>query len=91
MGSRSCELDALRLMVPRLPFLTSIIAMLCVVPFLCATIGCKSSNPYRLVSEKYGFSVEFPEKPTEQTSINDEGLPKSSWQVSHEKIVAKDY
>jgi hypothetical protein len=35
--------------------------------------------------------VEFPEKPIEQSSINDEGLPKSRWEVSHEKIVAKDY
>lgn len=61
------------------------------VSLLCAMIGCNNSNHYRLVSEKYGFSVEFPEKPTEQSSINDEGLPKSSWQVSHEKIVAKDY
>lgn len=58
---------------------------------LFAAIGCNDSKHYRLVSEKYGFSVEFPEKPTEQTSTNDEGLPKSSWQVSHEKIVAKDY
>jgi hypothetical protein len=31
------------------------------------------------------------ERPTEQTKTNDEGLPKSYWQVSHDKIVAKDY
>jgi hypothetical protein len=43
------------------------------------------------VSEKYNFSVEFPEKPTEESKVNDEGLPKSFWQVSHEKVVAKDY
>jgi hypothetical protein len=59
--------------------------------FLFAAVGCNHSNHYRLVSEKYGFSMEFPEKPTEQSSLNDEGLPKSTWQVSHEKIVAKDY
>jgi hypothetical protein len=65
--------------------------LLWTVPLRCAAIGCNDSSHYRLVSEKYGFSVEFPEKPTEQSSINDEGLPKSSWQVSHEKVVAKDY
>lgn len=65
--------------------------LLWTIPLLCAVVSCNDSDHYRLVSEKYGFSVEFPEKPTEQSSINDEGLPKSFWQVSHEKIVAKDY
>ena len=54
-------------------------------------IGCDKSESYRLVSEKYNFSVEFPEKPTEQLKVNDEGLPKSYWQVSHDKVVAKEY
>jgi|SRR5579859_2016259 len=58
---------------------------------LFAALGCDKSDSYRLISEKYGFSVEFPEKPVEQSSTNDEGLPKSFWQVSREKIVAKDY
>jgi hypothetical protein len=59
---------------------------------VCAAItGCDKSESYRLVSEKYNFSVEFPEKPTEQMKVNDEGLPKSYWQVSHDKVVAKDY
>lgn len=53
--------------------------------------ACTQPEPYRLVSEKYGFSVEFPEKPVESTSTNDEGLPKESWEVNHEKVVAKDY
>jgi hypothetical protein len=61
------------------------------VTLLLVAVGCNNSNHYRLVSEKYGFSVEFPEKPIEQSGINDEGLPKSFWQVSHEKVVAKDY
>src|SRR6267378_1808909 len=65
--------------------------LLWVIPLLCAVIGCGDSTRYRLVSEKYGFSVEFPEKPTERSSINDEGLPKSSWEFSREKVVAKDY
>ena len=52
-----------------------------------------AANPksYRLVSERYNFSVEFPEKPQEVNKVNDEGLPKSRWELSHEKIVAKDY
>jgi hypothetical protein len=59
---------------------------------VCAAIsGCDKSESYRLVSEKYNFSVEFPEKPTEQMKVNDEGLPKSYWQVSHDKVVAKEY
>ena len=53
--------------------------------------ACGKSESYRLVSEKYNFSVEFPEKPTEQNKVNDEGLPKSYWELSHEKVVAKDY
>lgn len=65
--------------------------LLWLVSFLCAATGCNDTSHYRLVSEKYGFSVEFPERPTEQSSINDEGLSKSRWEVNHEKIVAKDY
>jgi hypothetical protein len=53
--------------------------------------GCGKSESYRLVSEKYNFSVEFPEKPAEANKVNDEGLPKSRWELNHEKVVAKDY
>ena len=57
---------------------------------VCAAIaGCDKSESDQLVSEKYNFSVEFPDKPTEQ--INIEGLPKSYWQVSRDKAVAKEY
>ena len=60
--------------------------------FLCAALlACGKSESYRLVSEKYNFSVEFPEAPTEVTKVNDEGLPTSRWELNHEKIVAKDY
>jgi len=59
---------------------------------VCAAIsGCDKSKDYRLVSEKYNFSVEFPDKPTEQIKVNIEGLPKSYWQVSRDKAVAKEY
>jgi hypothetical protein len=60
--------------------------------FLCAALlACGKSESYRLVSEKYNFSVEFPEAPTEVSKVNDEGLPTSRWEFNHEKIVAKDY
>jgi len=39
---------------------------------ICAVIlACDKSESYRLVSEKYNFSVEFPEKPLEQSKVND--------------------
>src|ERR1700676_2975298 len=66
-------------------------ACLALLAAILLVAGCGKDTSYRLVSEKYNFSVEFPEKPTEETKINDEGLPKSRWAVSHEKIVAKDY
>jgi hypothetical protein len=59
---------------------------------VCAAIaGCDKSESYQLVSEKYNFSVEFPEEPTEQIKVNIEGLPKTYWQVSRDKAVAKEY
>jgi len=71
-----------------MPSLRASLAFLIVILFIA---GCGKDKNYRLVSEKYNFSVEFPEKPTEETKTNDEGFPKSYWQVSHEKVVAKDY
>jgi hypothetical protein len=67
---------------------TALSALLSLILFIA---GCGNDKNYRLVSEKYNFSVEFPERPTEEAKTNDEGLPKSYWQVSREKIVAKDY
>jgi hypothetical protein len=39
--------------------------------------ACGLFTPYRLVCDEYGFSVEFPEKPIEQSSNNYQGLPKA--------------
>lgn len=39
------------------------------------------TSGYRLVARDYGFSVRFPSKPTEQSSKNYEGLPRSLWIV----------
>jgi hypothetical protein len=43
--------------------------------------ACGLFTPYRLVCDEYGFSVEFPEKPIEQSSNNYQGLPKRLWTV----------
>src|SRR5215472_11956356 len=50
-----------------------------ILPLLLAFGGCDLLTRYRLVSEEYGFSVEFPERPTLQSSNNYQGLPKSLW------------
>jgi hypothetical protein len=40
--------------------------------------------PHRLVSHDYGFSVEFPGSPVEQSSRNYEGLPRSLWTLEND-------
>jgi hypothetical protein len=55
--------------------------VLCTLPLLFALHACDRPSRYRLVSETYGFSVEFPEKPIEQSDMNYQGLPKSLWTV----------
>ena len=57
----------------RTPFLLS-----CVV-LLCSLGGCG----HRLVSQDYGFSVQFPGTPVEQSSRNYEGLPRSLWTLEN--------
>ena len=54
------------------------------VPLLLALGACSLFTGHRLVSQKYGFSVEFPEKPMEQSSTNYQGLPKSLWTVERD-------
>jgi hypothetical protein len=57
------------------------VRLLWIVPLLFAVGACGLFTRYRLVSEEYSFSVEFPEKPIEQSSRNYQGLPKSLWTV----------
>jgi hypothetical protein len=73
---------------PKMLSRPALLALLIPILFLA---GCGKDKSYRLVSEKYNFSVEFPEMPTEQTKTNDEGLPKTYWEVSHDRVAAKDY
>src|SRR5271166_2131546 len=51
------------------------------ITILLALLGCKESHHYRLVSKEYGFSVDFPEKPIEQSLTNPHGLPETLWTV----------
>ena len=68
---------------------TQKVRMFCVLELsLLRTLDLES---YRLVSDKYNFSVEFPDKPTEQIKVNIEGLPKSYWQVSPYRAIAKEH
>jgi hypothetical protein len=54
------------------------------VPLLFALGACDLLTRGRLVSEEYRFSVEFPEKPIEQSSTNYQGLPKKLWTVERD-------
>ena len=60
-----------------------------ILPLLLASSGCGLLTRYQLVSEEYGFSVEFPERPTEESSKNYQGLPKSLWTL--ERASAKEF
>jgi hypothetical protein len=67
----------------------TLVRLLWTVPLLFAVGACGLFSRYRLVSEEYGFSVEFPEKPIKQSSENYQGLPKSLWTV--EKDSSKEF
>ncbi len=54
--------------------------LLSAIILLLTLCGCSGSH-YRLVSKEYGFSVDFPEKPIEQSLTNSQGLPKILWSV----------
>ena len=62
----------------------TLVRVIWIVPLLMAMCGCDRLSRYRLVSEEYGFSVEFPEKPSEQTDTNFQRLPKSLWTVKRD-------
>lgn len=54
--------------------------LLCIAAALLVLIGAwELTSGYRLIARDYGFSVRFPSKPSEQSSRNYEGLPKSLW------------
>src|SRR5215469_13627324 len=65
----------------RAPTRTALIAgrLLLVLALIAANSSCNRLRRYTLVSEEYGFSVTFPEKPIKQSDKNYQGLPKSLW------------
>jgi hypothetical protein len=67
----------------------TLVRLLWTVPQLFAVGACGLFSRYRLVSEEYGFSVEFPAKPIKPSSENYQGLPKSLWTV--EKDSSKEF
>jgi hypothetical protein len=60
---------------------TAIIAgrLLCVLALITVSSSCGRLSRYTLVSQEYGFSVTFPEKPSKMSDKNREGLPKVLW------------
>lgn len=55
--------------------------LLFVVVLASACTSCSRLSRYTLVSQEYGFSVTFPEKPIKQSDRNYQGLPKFLWTV----------
>ena len=53
--------------------------LLFVLALIAASSSCSRLSRYTLVSQEYGFSVTFPEKPIKQSDKNYQGLPKSLW------------
>jgi hypothetical protein len=61
-----------------------LVRLLWTVPLLFLLYGCDRFTRFRLVSQEYGFSVGFPEKPVEHSDTNYQGLPKSLWTVERD-------
>jgi hypothetical protein len=59
----------------------ALVRLIWIVPLLMAMCGCDRLSRSRLVSEEYGFSLESPEKLSEQSDTNFQRLPKSLWTV----------
>ena len=57
-------------------------ALILAFAVISAFVGCRSG--YTLVSQEYGFSVTFPEKPVQLRDKNRQGLPKYLWTLYRE-------
>lgn len=56
-------------------------AFFCAIALIAACSGCSRLHSYTLVSDEYGFSVTFPEKPVQTSDKNSQGLAKELWTV----------
>ena len=52
---------------------------LCTLALVLASVACNRFGHYTLVSQEYGFSVTFPERPEAQSDKNYQGRPKHLW------------
>lgn len=53
--------------------------LLCTLLLMPALSACNLLMGHRVVSNDFGFSVEFPGRPVEQSGTNYQGLPKTLW------------
>src|SRR5579859_3646173 len=60
---------------------TAIRSFFCAIILIAACTGCSRLHSYTLVSDEYGFSVTFPEKPVQTSDKNSQGLAKELWTV----------
>ena len=56
-------------------------AFFCAISLIAVCIGCSRARSYTLISDDYGFSVTFPEKPIQTSDKNSQGLAKELWTV----------
>lgn len=55
------------------------VPLLCTLFLLSCLSACNLFAVHRVVSRDFGFSVDFPGTPVEQSGTNCEGLPKTLW------------
>lgn len=53
--------------------------------------GCEDAKPFQLISRQYNLSASFPGEPAVSTSVNDEGLPKTTWTLKHDHVTWVEY
>jgi hypothetical protein len=59
----------------------AIAALFSALTLIAACTGCSRLRGYTLVSDEYGFSVTFPEKPVHISDKNSQGQAKELWTV----------
>jgi len=57
----------------------SVKELFAIIVLLISLAGCRGQPQYTLVSREYNFSAVMPGRPTEKTTLNDEGLPQKEW------------
>lgn len=60
------------------------VRLFCTLLLLPGLSACNLFTGHRVVSRDFGFSVEFPGKPVEQSGTNHEGLPRALWTLERD-------